>query len=102
MRYKHIGGMEVSQFALGTWHLPPSDKRYPDGVLYVDLEKSNRIFRKAIDLGINFFDTANTYHGTISEPHMHPEKSGNAERILGDYLKDFERESYVNFVFHEA
>ncbi len=95
MKYKHIGGMEVSQFALGTWHLPPSDKRYPDGVLYVDLEKSNRIFRKAMDLGINFFDTANTYHGTISETHMHPEKSGNAERILGDYLKDFERESYV-------
>jgi len=95
MNYKHIGGMEVSQFALGTWHLPPSDKKYPDGVLYVDVEKSRKIFKKAMDLGINFFDTANTYHGTISETHLHPEKSGNAEKILGDYLKDFERESLV-------
>ncbi|EQB73226.1 MAG: hypothetical protein AMDU4_FER2C00086G0012 [Ferroplasma sp. Type II] len=95
MEYKHIGGMEVSQFALGTWHLPPSDKKYPDGVLYVDVEKSSKIFKKAMDLGINFFDTANTYHGTISETHLHPEKSGNAERILGYFLKGYERESFV-------
>ena len=95
MKYKYIGGMEVSQFALGTWHLPPSQKRYPDGVLYVDVEKSNKIFKKAMDLGINFFDTANTYHGTISETHLHPEKSGNAELVLGEHLKDYERESFV-------
>lgn len=95
MNYKHIGGMEVSQFAIGTWHLPPSDKRYPDGVLYVDVEKTEKIFKKAMDLGINFFDTANTYHGTISETHLHPEKSGNAEIILGNYLKDYNRESFV-------
>jgi aryl-alcohol dehydrogenase-like predicted oxidoreductase len=95
MNYKHIGGMEVSQFAIGTWHLPPSDKRYPDGVLYVDVEKSEKIFKKAMDLGINFFDTANTYHGTISETHLHPEKSGNAEIILGNYLKGYHRESFV-------
>ena len=95
MNYKHIGGMEVSQFAIGTWHLPPSDKRYPDGVLYVDVEKSEKIFKKAMDLGINFFDTANTYHGTISETHLHPENSGNAEIILGNYLKNYPRESFV-------
>lgn len=95
MNYKHIGGMEVSQFAIGTWHLPPSDKRYPDGVLYVDVEKTEKIFKKAMDLGINFFDTANTYHGTISETHLHPEKSRNAEIILGNYLKDYNRESFV-------
>jgi aryl-alcohol dehydrogenase-like predicted oxidoreductase len=95
MNYKHIGGMEVSQFALGTWHLPPSNKKDTDGILYVDIEKSRKIFKKAMDLGINFFDTANTYHGTISETHLHPEKSGNAERILGDFLKDYERESVV-------
>ena len=95
MNYKHIGGMEVSQFAIGTWHLPPSDKRYPDGILYVDVEKTEKIFKKAMDLGINFFDTANTYHGTISETHLHPEKSGNAEIILGNYLKDYNRESFV-------
>ncbi len=95
MKYKHIGGMEVSQLALGTWHLPPSEKTYPDGIRYVDVEKSEQIFKKAIDLGINFFDTANTYHGTISETHLHPEKSGNAESILGEYLKSYDRESLV-------
>lgn len=95
MKYKHIGGMEVSQLALGTWHLPPSEKTYPDGIRYVDVEKSEKIFKKAMDLGINFFDTANTYHGTISETHLHPEKSGNAESILGEYLKNYERESLV-------
>ena len=41
---------------------------------------------RAVDLGINFFDTANTYHGTISETHLHPEHSGNAESILGDFI----------------
>ena len=95
MKYRYIGGMQVSQFALGTWHLPPSSKKDEQGILYVDVEKSNRIFRKAQDLGINFYDTANTYHGTISETHLHPEHSGNAERILGDFLKGYERESYV-------
>ncbi len=95
MKYRYLGGMQVSQFALGTWHLPPSSKKDDSGIFYVDKEKSDKIFKKAVDLGINFFDTANTYHGTISETHLHPEHSGNAERILGQYLKGGERESYV-------
>jgi len=95
MRYTQIGGMEVSQLALGTWHLPPDKASGRDGVLNVDVEMSNRIFNKALDLGINFFDTANTYHGTISETHLHPEHSGNAESILGDFISGHERESLV-------
>ncbi len=95
MRYTQVGGMEVSQLALGTWHLPPGNTMDSNGVLNVDVEKTNKIFNKAIDLGINFFDTANTYHGTISETHLHPEHSGNAEMILGDFISGMERESIV-------
>lgn len=95
MKYRFIGGMQVSQFALGTWHLPPSRQKDEQGIFYVDDDKSNRIFKKALDLGINFFDTANTYHGTISETHLHPDHSGNAERILGKFINGYERESLV-------
>ena len=95
MRYTQIGGMEVSHLALGTWHLPPGSIRDRDGILNVDVEASNKIFKRAVDLGINFFDTANTYHGTISETHLHPEHSGNAESILGDFISGQERESIV-------
>ena len=95
MKYLGIGGMQVSQFALGTWHLPPSNEKYEDGIYMVDAEKTRKIFQKAVDLGINFFDTANTYHGTISETDAHPEHSGNAEKILGSYLQEIERESVV-------
>ena len=95
MRYTQIGGMEVSQLVLGTWHLPAGNIRDREGILSVDVEMSNKIFKKAMDLGINFFDTANTYHGTISETHLHPEHSGNAESILGDFISGQERESMV-------
>ncbi|MEM0157410.1 MAG: aldo/keto reductase [Thermoplasmataceae archaeon] len=95
MRYTQVGGMEVSQLALGTWHLPPDITMDRDGVLDVDVETTNKIFSKAMDLGINFFDTANTYHGTISETHLHPEHSGNAEVILGNFISGIERESIV-------
>ncbi len=87
--------MQVSQFAVGTWHLPPAETQDSSGIYAVDREKTDRILKKAMDLGINFFDTANTYHGTISETHLHPEYSGNAEIILGNFLASFERESYV-------
>ncbi len=95
MKYLHLHGLEVSQLCLGTWHLPPSTKQYTDGIHRVDRQETERIVKKAVDLGISFFDTANTYHGTISETHLHPEHSGNAERILGSCLSGYERESIV-------
>ena len=95
MKYTRIGGMEVSQFALGTWHLPSSGTADVNGIYDVDREKTDRILKKAVDLGINLFDTANTYHGTISDTHLYPEYSGNAEIILGNYLRSLDRETYV-------
>ena len=95
MRYKHVNGLEVSQFALGTWHLPPLKKPSANGIYEVDEIKAEKIFKKAFDEGINFFDTANTYHGTISDGDKYPEKSGNAERILGNFISKSDRESLV-------
>ncbi|MBX8632329.1 MAG: aldo/keto reductase [Thermoplasmata archaeon] len=95
MKYTQLHGLTVSQICLGSWHLPASSEKYGDGILKVDRKETSRVVKKAVDLGINFFDTANTYHGTISETHLHPEHSGNAEKILGSCLEGYDRESIV-------
>jgi Predicted oxidoreductases (related to aryl-alcohol dehydrogenases) len=95
MRYVKLGwsGVKVSQICLGTWHLPPLREKDEYGVYKVDVEETRRIIKRAIDLGINFIDTANVYHGTMSGPdYIH---AGNAERILSDILKGYDRESLV-------
>jgi aryl-alcohol dehydrogenase-like predicted oxidoreductase len=46
-------------------------------------EPSRRIIRQAVDLGINFFDTANAY------------SDGTSEEIVGRALKDFARRDEV-------
>jgi 1-deoxyxylulose-5-phosphate synthase len=43
----------------------------------LDEEKSRSIIKKALELGINFFDTANVY------------SMGTSEEFLGRALKDF-------------
>ncbi|MGC8636361.1 MAG: aldo/keto reductase [Thermoprotei archaeon] len=95
MKYVYVRGLEVSAISYGTWHLPVSPETYPDGVHKVDVETSTKIIKRAIDLGINFFDTANTYVGTVSDTPAHYPHSGTSERILGDVLKGYERESLV-------
>ena len=81
MEYVRLGasGLKVSRICLGcmsfgsgfNWMLPE--------------EPSFAIVRKALDLGINFFDTANVY------------SRGESEQILGRALKEFgvPRESVV-------
>jgi aryl-alcohol dehydrogenase (NADP+) len=73
MEYVRLGstGLKVSRICLGCmsfgggfdWMLPEEDSR--------------SIIRKALDLGINFFDTADVY------------SAGQSEEILGRALKDF-------------
>ena len=76
MKYRSLGssGLKVSEISLGSWI---SFHNAHDAAL------PEKIIDKAYELGINFFDTADTYHG------------GNAETILGKALKKYERESYV-------
>jgi len=77
MNYVRLGrtGMEVSRICLGcmtygdpnrgahTWTLPE--------------EQARPFIRRALELGINFFDTANTY------------SDGSSEEILGRAIRDF-------------
>ncbi len=49
----------------------------------LDEEKSRPIIKKALELGINFFDTANVY------------SDGTSEEIVGRALKDFARRDEV-------
>ncbi len=72
MEYTTLGrtGMEVSRICLGCMSFGTSDWR--DWVL--DPDESRPIIDRAIDLGINFFDTANMY------------SNGESERVLGKAL----------------
>ncbi|MFB6295622.1 MAG: aldo/keto reductase [Halobacteriales archaeon] len=81
MEYTTLGntGMEVSRICLGCMSFGSPDWR--DWVL--DEEASQPIIERAIDLGINFFDTANMY------------STGESERILGNALEGRREEAVV-------
>lgn len=95
MKYVNLGnsGLKVSQICLGSWHLPRSKERDEYGVLKVDIEETRKLVGLALDQGINFVDTANRYHGAMTPVDF--SHLGNAERVLGEVLKDYDRESFV-------
>ena len=83
MEYVNLGptGVKVSRICLGT--MTYGSKRWREWVL--EEEESRPLIRRSLELGINFFDTADIYsHGT-------------SEEILGRALKDYgpERERLV-------
>ena len=81
MEYTTLGntGTTVSRICLGCMSFGSSDWR--EWVL--DEEESRRIIERAIDLGINFFDTANVY------------SLGESERVLGNVLGEYDRDRSV-------
>lgn len=81
MNYRRIGryGVKVSEMALGSW--------LTYGGSYGQ-EQANACVKKAYDLGINYFDTADVY----GVGQTHP---GAAEEVLAKSLEDFSRSSYV-------
>jgi 1-deoxyxylulose-5-phosphate synthase len=95
LKYVRLGptGVKVSQFALGAWHLPGSGVRDQWGVETVDKAEMAKIVKKAFDAGINFVDTANVYHGRMQ--NSDPQHAGNSERLLGEVLTGYDRESLV-------
>ena len=96
MNYRAFGntGIRVSDLILGTWYLPNSGtKTKPQ----VDRETSLKLIRKAYDLGVNFFDTADVYRGVYDRENMQGnfKTVGLSEKILGEALKGYDRESFV-------
>lgn len=79
MEYTTLGstGMEVSKIALGCMSFGSGD----DWML--DEDEGRELIERAIDLGVNFFDTANTY------------SAGESEEILGDVLAEYDRDEQV-------
>jgi 1-deoxyxylulose-5-phosphate synthase len=77
MRYVKLGrtGLDVSPIALGTMTYGEPERGYPTWSL--GEEAARPLIRRALDAGVNFFDTANMY------------SSGSSEEILGRALRDF-------------
>lgn len=80
MEYTTLGstGMSVSQICLGTMNLGWESEGWR-----LDEEDSTEILERAIDLGINFIDTANVYRG------------GESEEIVGDVISEYDRDEFV-------
>ncbi|WP_049927176.1 aldo/keto reductase [Halopiger goleimassiliensis] len=80
MEYTTLGstGTTVSQLCLGTMNLGYQSEGWKLGE-----EESREILERAIDLGINFIDTANVYRG------------GASESIVGDVIAEHDRDSLV-------
>src|ERR1700689_3606622 len=81
MDYVNLGktGLKVSRVCLGcmTYGRPPAEGEPKAGrhAWALNEEQSQPFLRQALDLGINFFDTANVYSG------------GDSETVVGRFLK---------------
>ena len=70
MQYTELGnsGVKVSRLCLGCMSFgDPASKMH---AWTLDPDQSEAIIRHALDLGINFFDTANTYSAGTSEEYL--------------------------------
>src|SRR5580693_9195492 len=80
MDYVNLGktGLKVSRLCLGcmTYGVPPAGPLRPGSHSWALSEADSQpFFKQALDLGINFFDTANVY------------STGSSEEFLGRFLK---------------
>ena len=84
MEYKKLGntGMDVSAICLGCMSFG-SAEGWVHNKWALSEEDSRAIIKKALELGINFFDTANVY------------AYGNSEEVLGRALKDFAKRDEI-------
>src|SRR5687767_10244679 len=83
MEYARLGstGMKISRICLGCMGFGDAERWTHKWVL--NEENSRPVIQKALEMGINFFDTANVY------------SIGRSEEILGRALKDFARRDEV-------
>ncbi|MCB2073471.1 MAG: aldo/keto reductase [Novosphingobium sp.] len=83
MEYVRLGntGLKVSRLCLGCMSFGDASKGWHKWIL--DEEASRPVLRRAIEAGINFFDTANIY------------AAGTSEEVTGRALKDFARRDEI-------
>ena len=83
MEFVNLGqtGLKVSRVCLGCMTYGVPDRGAHPWTL--DEEKSRPFIKRALELGINFFDTANTY------------SDGTSEEIVGRALRDFARREEI-------
>jgi 1-deoxyxylulose-5-phosphate synthase len=83
MNYVKLGrtGLDVSKLCLGCMTYGVPDRGAHPWTL--DEEQSRPLLRRAVELGINFFDTSNSY------------SDGTSEEILGRAIRDFARRDEV-------
>jgi aryl-alcohol dehydrogenase-like predicted oxidoreductase len=81
MEYTTLGstGTTVSKICLGCMSFGDSDWR--EWVL--NEEEGRELVERAIELGVNFFDTANMY------------SNGASERVLGEALGEYDRDEFI-------
>lgn len=84
MQYTKLGktGLEVSKICLGCMSFGDASRGFQSGWL-LDEEQSRAVIKKALDKGINFFDTANIYG------------FGTSEEYLGRAIRDFAKRDEV-------
>ena len=77
MQYRNLGkwGLKVSEIAIGSWMTDLNGLGAS--------ETARQSIRAAYDGGVNFFDCADAYSG------------GEAEKFLGNALREYKRSSYV-------
>src|SRR5437867_1021589 len=80
MKYRQLGNLRVSEIGFGAWAIggPVDLFGMPVGWTSVDDNESLRALRRAYDMGVNFFDTADVYG------------NGHSEELIGkcDALRD--------------
>lgn len=79
MKYTKLGntGMDVSRICLGCMSFGKPGAENGVFPWAKDYDEAKPIFKKAVELGINYFDTANVY------------QSGTSEQITGRLIRDF-------------
>ncbi|MFV0680999.1 aldo/keto reductase [Ottowia sp.] len=79
MQYTKLGhtGLDVSKICLGMMSFGKPGSAHGLFPWAVDFEDAKPIFKKAVDLGINYFDTANVY------------QMGSSEEVTGKLIKEF-------------
>ncbi len=79
MNYRTLGktGFKISEISLGTWQL---GGRW--GSVF-DADTAEKTLKKAVDLGVNFFDTADVYNNGLSE------------KAIGEFLKSVSNRIFV-------